>query len=166
MPRVSAAITLDQPPEVAFAFVADPEQRHRLLPDNFTGFRVTSASTSGPGTRTAFTIVTAQGEHPAEMEISAWDPPHMLVERALGPHGYTMRWSFQPEGPGARVSVATEYAASGSILHRLIDRWFARRALEQSLLVELLRLKENLETRTERDSHRKDAEDAKGRKAL
>lgn len=149
MPRVSAEITLDQPPAVAFAFVADPAQRRRLLPDNFTSFRVTSECTSGPGTRTAFTIVTAQGEHPAEMEISAWDPPHALTEQALGPHGYTMQWSFQPEGSGARVSVSTEYAATGSILHRLVDRWFARRALQQSLLVELLRLKENLGSRTE-----------------
>ena len=147
MPRVTAEITIGRSPAEAFAFVADPASRRRLLPDNFTNFRVTSEGDAGPGTRTAFTIVTPQGEHPAEVEISDWDPPRSLTERALGPDGYIMRWSFRPEGNGAHVSLSSEYRPAGSFLHRLVDRWFARRALEQSLLVELLRLKENLEAR-------------------
>jgi hypothetical protein len=43
-----------------------------------------------------------------------------------------------------------DYSVGGSFLHRLAERWFARRALQQSLLVELLRLKEMLSTEARR----------------
>ena len=146
MPRVSASIRVDRPPERVFAQVADPARRQQLLPDNFRDFRVISASTAGAGTRTAFTIVTPQGEHQSEVEIEEWDPPHALTERTLDAEGYRMRWSFQPDADGTRVTLATEYAATGSLLHRLVDRWFARKALESSLLVELTRLKQLAES--------------------
>ena len=145
MPRVEAVIEIDRRPADVFAAVADPERRRRLLPDNFRDFRVVSETAAGPGTRTAFTIVTPHGEHATEVEVRDWDPPHSLTEQTLGPNGYAMRWSFRPHGSGSRVVVATEYTAAGSLLHRLVDRWFARKALQNSLLVELTRLKRLLE---------------------
>ena len=146
MPSVTAEVDVAAPPAEAFAVLADPERRRRLLPDNFTGFRVVSDVRSGPGTRMAFRIVTRQGAHESEVEVAAWDPPHALTERALGDSPYTVRWTFAPSETGTRVQATMDYTVAGSILHRLVERWFARRALEQSLLVELLRLKEMLET--------------------
>ena len=145
MPRVSATIEVDRPAEDAFAIVADPMRRRRLLPDNFRDFRVLSDVEGGPGTRTGFRIVTPQGDHRSEIEVTAWDPPHTLIEQALGPSPYTMRWSFEPSAGGAHVSVEMDYRSEGTIFHRIVERWFARRALEQSLLVELTRLKQQLE---------------------
>ena len=144
MARVSAALELARPPAEVFAVVADPAQRRRLLPDNFTGFRVVAGG-EGPGTRTAFTIETPQGQHRSEIELTAWDPPRALTEQALGDSPYTMHWTFAPAGAGTLVGVTIVYEVSGSPLHRLVERWFARRALQQSLLVELLRLKQLVE---------------------
>lgn len=145
MPRVTASIEIDGTPEDAFAVVADPHLRRRLLPDNFRDYRVVSEAQSGPGTRISFRIVTPQGEYPSEIEVADWEPPRSLTERALGDSPYTMRWSFDPAGSGARAEVAMDYSVQGSIFHRAVERWFARRALEQSLLVELLRLKDEVE---------------------
>ena len=145
MPRITADIDIDRSPAEVFAVVADPARRRLLLPDNFRDFRVTSATAQGPGTRTAFTIVTPDGEHPAEMELRDWDPPHGLTEQQLGPDGYALRWSFVPLASGCRVTLTTEYTVRGTFLHRLIDRWFARKALRNSMLVELHRLKRHLE---------------------
>ena len=145
MPRLTASIEIDASPEDAFAVVADPHLRRRLLPDNFRDYRVISETQSGPGTRISFRIVTPQGDYPSEIEIAAWDPPRSLTEQALGDSPYTMRWSFEPAETGAHVDVAMDYSVRGSIFHREVERWFARRALQQSLLVELLRLKDEVE---------------------
>jgi uncharacterized protein YndB with AHSA1/START domain len=145
MPAVNASIEIGRPPDEVFAAVADPETRRRLLPDNFTGYRVISETRSGPGTRTAFRIVTGEGAYESEIELAEWDPPRALTERASGESPYTMRWSFVPAGDGTRVAVEMDYRVEGTFLHRLVERWFARRALERSVLVELLRLKQLLE---------------------
>lgn len=145
MPRVTAAIEVARPAEDAFAIVADPTRRRGLLPDNFRDFRILSDVENGPGTRTGFRIITPQGEYSTEIEVTAWDPPRMLTEQALGASPYTMRWSFEPSADGAHVSVEMDYTIEGSIFHRIVERWFARRALEQSLLVELMRLKQQLD---------------------
>ena len=141
MALVSVSLEVAASPEAAFAWVAEPERRRRLLPDNFQDYRVLSSGRGGPGTRTAFTIVTPHGEHQTEIELQSWAPPHALTERTLGPDGYTLHWSFTPVGAVTRVTVTAEYHVTGSVLHRLVERLFARKALEQSLLVELTRLK-------------------------
>jgi uncharacterized protein YndB with AHSA1/START domain len=145
MPAVTASIEIAAPPEQPFAVVADPQRRRRLLPDNFRDFRVVSETTSGPGTRTAFRIATPQGDHPSEIELTEWNPPHTLSERALGDSPYTIRWSFEPAPEGTHITARMDYTVSGTIFHRMIERWFARRALQQSLMVELLRLKAAVE---------------------
>lgn len=142
---MTASIEIDGTAEDAFAVVADPIRRRRLLPDNFRDFRVVSESEQGPGTRMTFRIVTPQGDHASEIEVAAWEPPRTLTEQALGESPYTMRWTFEPAETGARVEVQMDYPSQGSIFHRAVERWFARRALQQSLLVELLRLKDEVE---------------------
>ena len=141
---MTAEVAVAAPAERAFAVVADPDLRRRLLPDNFTGFRGLSETRAGPGTRTAFRITTSQGDHETQIEITAWDPPHGLTEQALGESPYSVHWRFTPAGAGAHVSATMDYEVAGSFLHRIVERWFARRALQQSLLVELLRLRDLL----------------------
>jgi uncharacterized protein YndB with AHSA1/START domain len=144
VPRVTAELEVAAPAEEAFAVVADPDRRRRLLPDNFSGFRVLSETRAGPGTRTAFRITTPQGDHETLIEVTDWNPPHSLTEQAIGESPYSVRWTFTPAAGGARVTATMDYEVGGSPLHRLVERWFARRVLRQSLLVELLRLKELL----------------------
>ena len=151
MALVSVSLDVAAAPETVFAWVAEPERRRRLLPDNFEEYRVLSSGSGGPGTRTAFTIVTPHGEHETEIELESWEPPNALTERTLGPDGYTLHWSFTPAGAGTRVAVTAEYRVTGSVLHRLVERLFARKALEQSLLVELTRLKTLAEGGPEQD---------------
>jgi uncharacterized protein YndB with AHSA1/START domain len=140
MPRVEATIDIPRPPEEVFDFVADQNRRRLLLPDNFRDFRVLSDSAHGEGTRVTFTIVTAQGTgHPMRIEIRDWNPPHGFTEQDLD-NDSALRWSFQPAGESTRVTVVSEYAVQGTVLHRLVERWFARKALQTSLLVELTRL--------------------------
>lgn len=150
MPQVEAALVIAATPTALFARVGDPEQRRRLLPDNFSGFERLTDGPPGLGTRYAFLIATPTGPDRQEVEITAWEPPHALTERTPGPDGYTVTWRFV-EGPGAgetRASALMEYRAAGSIMHRLLDRWFGRQALRQSMLVELLRLKAAVEDET------------------
>lgn len=144
MPSVEAELAIAATPAALFARVGDPEQRRRLLPDNFSGFERLTDGPPGLGTRYAFLIATPSGLDRQEVEITAWEPPHALTERTPGPDGYTVTWRFAA-GPAAgetRASAAMAYRATGSWLHRLLDRWFGRQALRQSLMVELLRLRE------------------------
>src|SRR6266542_651874 len=100
MPRVTAEVEVHAAPAEAFAVVADPDRRRRLLPDNFAGYRVVSETRQGPGTRTTSRIVTPQGEHESLVEVTDWDPPHALTEQALGDSPYTVRWTFAPADAG------------------------------------------------------------------
>lgn len=144
MTRVEAAIRLPHPPATVFAFVADPLSRRRIFPDNFTNVHVASDVQSGPGMRLAFTIVTRDGEFPTETEIQDWNPPHGFTERTVGGDDTALYWSFLPDGDGSRVEVASEYHAKGNLLYRLVERWFSRTALQNSLHIELNRLQEHL----------------------
>lgn len=141
MPRVEATIDIPAPPVDVFEFVADQHRRRLLLPDNFRDFRVLSDAARGEGTRVTFTIVTGQGAaYPMRVEIRDWNPPYGFTEQDLDNQA-ALHWSFQPEGDGTRVTVVSEYAIQGTVFHRLVERWFARKALQASLMVELTRLK-------------------------
>jgi uncharacterized protein YndB with AHSA1/START domain len=141
VPHVEATIDIPAPPSDVFDFVADQHRRRRLLPDNFRDFRVLSDTDRGEGTRVTFTIVTGQDTaHPMRVEIRDWNPPYGFTEQDLD-NDAALRWSFRPEGDGTRVTVVSEYTVQGTVFHRLVERWFARKALQTSLMVELTRLK-------------------------
>lgn len=146
MPRVQARLTIHRPPTDVFALLADPTQRMRLLPDNFSNARVTSEARGGPGTRIAFTIVTPASEHDSEFVVRDWEPPTALTEEAPAPDSYTMTWRFHASGSDTDAHLISAYRVSGWFIYRIIDRLFARKALEQSLLIELHRLKRLAET--------------------
>jgi uncharacterized protein YndB with AHSA1/START domain len=147
MPRITVSIDVERPPEETFEVVADPALRRRMLPDNFRDYRVESEVERGPGARTSFRIVTPHGDHRSEVEVTDWDPPRSLTEQALGSSPYTMHWRFDPGPIGTHVALTMDYTVEGTIVHRWIERWFARRALQRSVLVELMRLKETAELR-------------------
>ena len=146
MQRVSAELPINIGNPVIFSYVTDYRNRIRLLPDNFTGARVLPPYEPGPGARFAFAITTDRGVYESITRMEDWDPPHSLSERTSdGTTSYTTHWYFDPEGEGTRVRVETLYEPTGIRLLRLLTARFERRALEQSLLVELLRLREALE---------------------
>lgn len=146
MPSVQARLTINRPPTEVFALVSDPTQRMRLLPDNFSNARITSETRGGPGTTIAFTIVTPEGEHPSEFVVREWQPPATLTEEAPAPDSYTMTWRFHASGSDTEAHLLSAYQVSGWFLFRVVDRLFARKAVEQSLLIELHRLKRLAET--------------------
>lgn len=141
MPRVEATLEIAAPVDEVFAVVATPERRASILPDNFTGFQMLPGPEQGAGARYSFIVGDPEQNRASEVEVENWDPPHGLTERVSGRHGYTMDWRFATTNAGAtRVTLATVYTAGGSPLHKLVDRFFARKALHSGMMVELYRL--------------------------
>lgn len=147
MPGVTAALRIDRPIGDVYAAVADYRTRIRLLPDNFTNVRLLTDADADPGARFAFTIHTDRGAYVSVTEMTAAEPPHHIAERTTSDDGaYETHWRFAPDGAETAVSLETRYIAPGGWLAGLLDRLFGQRALRHSLLVELVRLKQVLET--------------------
>ena len=146
MSLVTATVEIARPVEDVFAYVADRRNRRRLLPDNFTDVRVLTEESTGPGARFAFTVHTDRGSYESVTELVSSEPPHTVVERTTdGDLTYETHWRFAPATGGAAVTMGTRYPPPASWMNRLLDRFVGQRALRQSLLVELLRLKHLLE---------------------
>jgi hypothetical protein len=127
-----------------FAFIADPHTRTRILPDNFSDVRVLVAG--GPGARFAFVIHTDRGAYASETETTTHHPPDHLVERTTERDTtYETHWRLTEQDGGTLLRAETWYQSPGGLMSRLLGRTFGRKALQQSLLVELLRLRDALE---------------------
>lgn len=143
---VEAEVDIDCSVEVAFATAGDRRRRIDLLPDNFDGARVTSEHTIGLGARFEFTVTTDRGAYRSVTDVTAWSPPHSFVEHTTDDAStYETHWSFLPAAAGVRVVMRTGYAPTGNPIVRLLLRRFEHRALQQSMMIELLRLKHLLE---------------------
>ena len=142
MATVTARVEIARPPSEVYAFVADAHTRRRLLPSNFTGFRLLTDGSTAPGARFAFTIETARGAYDSVTEYTDAAPPERLVERSSDADvTYETRWRFVASDDGTLVTTVTEYPVPSGWLARLTDRLFARRALQQSAQLELEKLK-------------------------
>ncbi len=145
--HVTAGVEIALPIDQAFAAAGDRRRRMALLPDNFEAARLTSEHAEGIGARFEFTVTTDRGSYRSVTEVTAWTPPHAFSERTSDDvTTYDTHWSFAATDTGTRVSMRTEYTATGNPLLRLLTGRFERQALQQSLMVELLRLKQALES--------------------
>jgi hypothetical protein len=148
MRAVRVTVEVACPPEAVFAFAADRRNRFRLLPDNFTGFRLLTESPDAVGARFAFTVRTDRGAYDSVTELIAREPPRRLTERTMeGDYVYETVWSFAPADGGTAVTVEMRYPLPPGVINRLLDTLIGRRALRRSLLVEALRLKQAMEGR-------------------
>ncbi len=146
MSMVTAVVHISRAVDDVYSYVADLTNRRRLLPDNFVNVRVLTEHTSGPGARFSFTIESGEESYESVTETVSVTPPSSLTDRTTGGDlTYETRWRFVESNGGATVSLETTYPPPPGWFARLLDRIVGRRALEQSLLVELLRLKQLLE---------------------
>jgi hypothetical protein len=143
---ISADIHINRPLADVFAFAADQHNRARLLPDNFTDARVLTPHSSGVGARLAFTIHMDSGSYESITEIVAHDPPHSFRERTRDEDTtYETEWRFTAAEGGTRVVMEQHYQDPARWTERLLQRIAGRRLMRQSLMVELIRLKLELE---------------------
>lgn len=146
MSVVKATVQIARPIDDVFAYAADQRNRGRLLPDNFAGFRLLTDAATGPGARFAFTIHTDRGAYDSLTEMIAAEPSVHFAERTTsGDFTYETHWRFTTRGTGTAVTVVMRYPPPAGWLNRLLDRFVGQRALRQSLLVELIRLKHLVE---------------------
>jgi hypothetical protein len=143
---VSAEIHIDRPPAEVFEYASNQRNRGRLLPDNFSDFRLLSEHSAGLGARIAFTIHMDRGSYESITEVIGFDPPEHFVERTTdGDATYETHWRFTSQNGGTLVTSETRYAASPRWAARIIERLVGRRMMRQSLMVELIRLRLALE---------------------
>ena len=146
MPAVTAEIDIARPPGEVFTFAADRRNRARMLPDNFTAFRLLTDAATGAGARFAFTIQTDRGAYDSVTELIEYQPFARFAEETVSADSsYHTDWRFTAHGEGTTVLAETRYAAPAGWLNRLLDRLIGRRAVRHSLLVELVRLKQLIE---------------------
>lgn len=145
MAVIRAAAEIAGTVETVFAAVADRRTRLRLLPDNFTHAHLLTPHATGPGARFAFTIYTDRGAYESVTELIGYEPPVALVERTTQDDTvYEVHWRFTPLTNGTRVELELHYRPGRGLGERLLGH-FARRALQHSLMVELVRLKQIVE---------------------
>ena len=146
MPVVTAHVHITRPPGEVFAFAADRRNRGRMLPDNFTRFRLLTDTATGTGARFAFTLQTDRGAYDSVTELVDYQPPVRFAEETVsGDFTYHTDWRFAAHEDGTAVVAETRYPPPAGWLDRLLDRFIGRRAVHHSLLVELVRLKQLIE---------------------
>ncbi len=145
MAEIVNSIVIERPVEAVFDFVADLRNHERMLPSTYTGYRIVSARPTGPGARMEYKIGLMGKEYPTAIEISVYQPPTRLVERADTRTEYWSEWRFEPEGAGTRVTLRTVYRPGGGVLGALLDPVLGRRRTREAQIRPLERLKSVLE---------------------
>jgi hypothetical protein len=149
---VRAEVRIARPRAAVFAFLADQRNRARLLPDNFTDVIVLTPGAGDVGARFIFTIHTDRGAYDSETELIANEPQSYLAERTTDSETtYETHWRLTEHENETLIIAETRYPRAGNLITRVFARTFGRRALQQSLLIELLRLKQAVEGREIRD---------------
>lgn len=145
--HVAVELNIAKPSPEVFAIAADRRQRIKLLPDNFSGVHIMPGPVEGTGARFAFQVETSRGSYRSVTEVIVWEPPISFVEQTDdGESRYETRWRFRHHAEGTAVSMEMHYQSAGSRLLRWLTGRFERHALQQTMLVELYRLKEMVES--------------------
>lgn len=147
MNRTSVELAISAPVALAFAYAADRRTRITLLPDNFTPVRLLSDETAAVGARFSFTVHTDRGAYESVTEMTEYHPDTGFTERTTSPDiTYETTWQFTAGEDGITIArTEMRYPAPSGFANRLLDRLVGQRALRHSLLVELVRLKQQLE---------------------
>ncbi len=142
MPIASVERRIAAPIATVFAAVDSRRSRMRFLPDNFTGARLISDEAAGPGARFVFTVRTGRGAYESTTTVIAHEPPRFIIERTDdGETSYETRWRFAEAEEETQVRMETHYPRPRGLVQWLLGP-IARRALAQSMMVELIRLEQ------------------------
>ena len=143
MPRIAHFIRIDAPVERVFAFLADPTNIPRIQTE-FRSVRLLTPQTHGLGA-----TIEAQGSFrglplTAQMQIIAFEPPHLLISNSSGMVQSRTTWRVAPDppplpdtasltdlppaDPGCRVTLSIDYTVTipglaflGSLVQRDLD---------------------------------------------
>lgn len=142
MPRITREVTVQAPPEVVYAAVADPAARARWL----TSMRETPPE--GPlrvGSRIPARRTAAGSRSQYELTVAVLDPPRR-IETAIRRNGQDRGrggYEIHPAAEGARVVSFAEYELAG--LERLMGP-AVEMGLRQEMEADLQSLKRHVET--------------------
>jgi carbon monoxide dehydrogenase subunit G len=117
----SATKAVDAPPERVLEFLRDyREARPRILPDNYSAYRVESG---GHGSGTVIGYHFAAGGRERDYRLAVEEDGAGLVERDQL-SSFVSQWRVAPEGAGAQVTVESSWQGAGGI-GGMFERTFA-----------------------------------------
>jgi hypothetical protein len=123
MASVTARATraVDASPERVLEFLRDyRESRPRILPDNYTAYRVEQG---GHGQGTVIGYHFAAGGRERDYRLSVEEDSGGLFERDQL-SSFVSRWTVAPAGPGAQVTLEASWQGAGGI-GGMFERTFA-----------------------------------------
>ncbi len=134
----SVSRIVDAPPERVYQVLADyAGQHHRILPEEFSGYRVLEGGL-GAGTVVEFTVTLAGGARHSRADVTEPEPGRVLVETDHTTSTVT-RFTVDREAGGSRVTIDTRFPASPPP-RGWAERLFAPRMLRQLYVKELANL--------------------------
>jgi carbon monoxide dehydrogenase subunit G len=117
----SATRAVDAPPERVLEFLRDYRgARPRILPDNYSAYRVESG---GQGQGTVIGYHFAAGGRERDYRLAVEEDGDGLFERDQL-SSFVSRWTVAPEGSGAQVTVEASWQGAGGI-GGMFERTFA-----------------------------------------
>ncbi len=117
----SATKAVDAPPERVLEFLRDyREARPRILPDNYSAYRVEQG---GHGKGTVIGYHFAAGGRERDYRLAVEEDGSGLLERDQL-SSFVSRWRVAPQGGGAQVTVESSWQGAGGI-GGVFERTFA-----------------------------------------
>lgn len=137
--HVSASQEIHAPAETIYRCIADMHEHQRFLPSAFSDFQIESGGV-GAGTVTRFKITAGGRTREYRMRVDEPEPGRVLTESDTESSLLTT-FTVDPEGEGARVTIATQWEGAGGI-GGFFERLFAPRVMRGIYVEELERLDE------------------------
>ena len=121
MPRVKESIVIDRTREDVRAFLKQPELTP-MWQSNLVEYAQIDEGDPGKGTRHRGVVRVAGRRVEWTSEITEWDPVAFYEFRSLeSPFKWRMRYEFEEEGDGTRLSFDQEIAEVGGFFGKLAD---------------------------------------------
>jgi uncharacterized protein YndB with AHSA1/START domain len=132
MIELARCIRIAAPPDEVFRYVADYRNVLRFMP-YLTRFRPESDAPYGLGSRFAWEAEVRGFPLRANFEVTEFAPPQAMAARTLDGPESTCRWTFEPCGEGALVTLETTLVLPRLPLVRLIGRAFFEREIAATM---------------------------------
>src|SRR5437763_16175120 len=122
MAEIVKAIDIAVPVEVAFDFVANPQNGLKFMP-NFTKFQAVGPLDRGKGARVEAAGTMFGVQYKTMLEITEFVPNQRFVSRSTEGVKSTSTWQFKslPDGE-TEVTFASDYSLPGGLLGRFMDK--------------------------------------------
>lgn len=147
MAGIVKAIDIAVPVEVAFDYVANPQNGLKFMP-NFTKFQPVGPVEHGKGAQVEAAGTMFGVNYKTTLEIIEFVPNQKFVSRSTEGVKSTSTWLFKSNAEGGtEVTFASDYTLPGSFLGRLMDKLVMEKEIEKNTIQTLVNLKKVLEGR-------------------